>query len=85
MALPGLSPVGTVLGPGSTALRLSERETQVALLVACGRSYKRINSELGIANSGHVIAKIAQRIPGDGNPRQKVSAWIWVYGTSALS
>lgn len=77
------SPVGTILGPGSTSLRLTEREHQVATMVSMGYSYKRINHSLGVSNAGRVVSDIAKRIPGAGNPRQKVSAWMWTYATSA--
>lgn len=78
-------PVGTVLKPGSTSLRLTLREREVADLVGCGFSYKKIGRELGITSMGvgaHV-SNIAGRIPGTGAARLKVAAWVWVYGDTA--
>ena len=77
------NPVGTILGPGSTDLRLAPREEQVATMVAMGYTYKKIGHRLGIAthNVGDVVSKIAARIPGEGLPRTRVTAWVWVYGT----
>lgn len=78
-------PVGTVLGTGSTSLQLTDRERQVADLVALGWSYKKIGSHLGLTkfSVGAVVAQIGKRIPGTGgDPKMKVSAWIWVYGNS---
>ena len=77
------SPIGTVLGPGSTSLRMSAREYQVATLVALGYNYKRVAAALGDLTTATVavyVAGIGARIPGAGNPRQKVSAWMWTYG-----
>lgn len=81
----GLGPVGTVLGPGSTNLHLTPREEQIACLVARGRRYKNIAHDLGISTTNVAVhvARIAHRIPGEGSPLQKVSAWVWTYGTSA--
>ena len=75
-------PVGTVLGDGSTGLRMTTQERQVAELVSTGCSYKRIGSELELdrLRVGRIVSAIATRIPGQGNPRQQVSAWMWVYG-----
>lgn len=80
----GITPVGTVLGPGSTGLQLGDREHEIALLVAYGRTYKRISRELGIstANVGEAVSRIADRIPGEGSPRQRVAAWMYVYGSA---
>ena len=78
------SPVGTVLGPGSTGLRMTPREEQVATLLSLGYNYKRIAHSLGISMGGvgdHVAA-IAARIPGTGRPQTKVSAWMWTYGSN---
>lgn len=86
--LNGISPVGTVLGPGSTNLNLEPREYEIATLVAYGYSYKRIAGELGLSDRhsvGATVAKIAERIPGEANPRQKVACWMYVYGTSQIS
>lgn len=78
------SPIGTVLGPGSTSLRMTPREEQVATLVALGYSYKRISAalsgSLSDTNVARHVSAVAARIPGAGSPRQKVSAWMWVYG-----
>lgn len=80
-------PVGTVLGPGSTEVRLTEREHQIATLVSLGYSYKRISGELGITSTSIAqrLHQLAARIPGQGNPRQKVAAWMWVYGSRTPS
>lgn len=78
----GTSPVGTVLHEGSSQLCLTPRERQVAELVGCGWSYKKIGSELGITKMSVAVhvSHIAQRIPGDGNPRLQVAAWMWQFG-----
>lgn len=79
------TPVGSVLGPGSTALVMTPREEQVAILLALGYSYKRIASATGSPEGtvGTRVAKIAARIPGVGTPRQRVSAWMWTYGSQS--
>lgn len=74
-----------VLGPGSTGLLLTERERQVAELVAVGFSYRRIAHALSLAGKNSVgehVAAIARRIPGQGSPQQRVSAWMWCFGTA---
>ena len=78
-------PIGTVLGPGSTSLRLTDREGQVMELIGFGHSYKKIGSELEIsAGSVAVIAShIASRIPGNGSPLVKICAWSWTHGQAA--
>lgn len=80
------TPVGSVLGEGSTSLRMADHELQVATYVAIGFSYKKIGNLLGISTSnvGACVARLAQRIPGEGNPRQRVSAWMWVYGSESV-
>lgn len=80
------SPVGTILGPGSTSLRMTAREFQVATLVSMGYNYKKIANVLGMsskADVGKYVAEIAARVPGQGKPQQKVSAWMWTYGSAA--
>ena len=78
-------PVGTVLAEGSTGLRMSRTERQLAEFIATGQSYKVIAHRMGmpLGTLGTYVAKLAARIPGQGNPRQKVSAWMWVYGSES--
>lgn len=77
-------PVGVVLGPGSTGLRLTDRESQVAELVGLGYSHKKIGRALGMtaATSAVIVSQIATRIPGEGSAKVKVCAWVWTYGHS---
>lgn len=77
------TPVGSILGPGSSGVVLTERERQVAELIALGFSYKRIAQILTLSGKAGVafhVSAIAQRIPGQGKPQQKVTAWMWTYG-----
>ena len=76
---------GGVLGLGSTGLQLTERERQVAELVAVGYSYRRIAHTLSLSGKcsvGEHVAAIARRIPGQGSPQQRVSAWMWCFGAT---
>ncbi len=75
-------PIGTVLGPGSTSLRLTDREGQVMELVGIGHSYKKTASELGITSMtvATIVSQIARRIPGEGSAKLKVCAWMWTHG-----
>lgn len=75
-------PLGTVLGVGSSGLRLTNRETQVAELVGIGYSHKKTAYELGITpmTVATIVSQIASRIPGEGSPKVKVCAWMWTHG-----
>ena len=75
-------PVGTILGQGSTGLQMTATEWQIAELVALGAPYKKIARMVGISttNVGVHVARIGKRIPGEGSPRIRLSAWMWVYG-----
>lgn len=62
-----------------TALLLTPRQTQVAVLVARGLGYKEIGKELGMSHhtaKAHVVA-IVNRIPNDGRPPlRRLMLWM---------
>lgn len=66
-----------IFQPGSSGVHVRDREAQVAELLACGYSHKRIAHRLGISPatvSVHVY-RLAERIPGDAAPSLKVTIW----------
>lgn len=68
----------SILAPGSSGVRLTEREEQIARLLSLGYQHKKIAYKVGITTGGvsaH-ISNIASRIPGDGNPSVKVTVWF---------
>ena len=78
------TPLGGVLGHGSTGLVMNEQERQIAELVAMGFRYKKIAQLLELGGATQVavkVSRIAQRIPGNGWPHQKLSAWMWTFGS----
>lgn len=57
---------------------LTQRQTEVAELVARGLSDKRIAQELGVAVEtvrSH-IQEAASRVPGDGRRRYRLTIWF---------
>ena len=79
---PSFTPVGTILGHGSTGLVMTDREWVIATLLAAGQPYKKIAPQVGLTYQevGMLVHKIGDRIPGAGTPRTKLQAWVWVYG-----
>lgn len=75
-------PLGTVLGQGSSGLRLTNRESQVAELVGIGYSHKKVGHKLGITpmTVAAIVSQIARRIPGEGSAKLRVCAWMWTHG-----
>ena len=68
----------SLLAPGSSTVKLTDREWQVATMIATGLSQKKVGNRLGITTKGvsaHV-SKIAGRIPGRGKPNFKIRAFI---------
>lgn len=68
----------SILVPGSSGVRLTDREEQVARLLSLGYAHKQIARMVGISPgtvSVH-ISNIASRIPGDGSPSVKVTVWF---------
>lgn len=61
-------------GQGSMDTVLTPRQSEVFELVASGMSNKRIAAETGMAvkTVETHLAAIADRLPGDGRPRQKI-------------
>lgn len=57
---------------------LTERQRQIAELVAQDKSTKAISRETGLAvqTVHNHIWSAAQRIPGDGRPRYKILVWF---------
>ena len=57
--------------------RLTERQLEVATLVAAGLSNKAIARALGISphTARNHVVRVAARIPGDGPPRLKIMRW----------
>ena len=80
---PSFTPVGTILGHGSTGLVMTEREWMIATYVSIGYGYKKIAPKVGLTMQevGMLVNKIGERIPGDGLPRTKLLAWMWTYGS----
>ena len=69
---------GRIVAPGSSSVRLTEREDQVAELVSFGWSHKKIAKRLEIhpsTVSAHV-SNIASKIPGTGSAKLKVAVWF---------
>lgn len=59
--------------------RLTDRQLQVAELVAEGRSTKAIARILGLSRHtvrNHIV-RVAARLPGDGPPRLKIMRWYY--------
>ena len=58
---------------------LTDRQVEIAELVAAGKSTKAIARVLG--RSPHTvknhIERMAERIPGDGPPRAKIIRWYY--------
>ena len=68
---------GGILAAGSSTVQLTDREDQIARLLSLGYQHKSIGHTVGISPgtvSAHV-ARIAARIPGNGNPTVKVTVW----------
>lgn len=66
-----------ILAPGSSTVQLTDREDQIARMLSLGYQHKSIAHKIGISPntvSAHV-ARIARRIPGNGNPTVKVTVW----------
>ena len=66
-----------IVAPGSSGVRLTDREDQIARLLSLGYSHKQIGRHVRIttgAVSAHVT-RIASRIPGNGNPTVKLTVW----------
>ena len=70
-----------ILAAGSSAVVLTDREDQVARLLSLGYQHKRIASMVGISQGtvSTCIARLAERIPGNGNPTVKVTVWYLEY------
>ena len=67
--------------PGSSGIRLTDREDQAARLLSLGYSHKEIARHMGIETGGvsaH-ISKIASRIPGKAKSSLRVFAWYREY------
>lgn len=67
----------SIIHPGSSEVRPTDRETQIAELLSMGYNHKRIAHRLGIT-VGAVSAQVSnlgRRIPGDGSPSIKVAVW----------
>lgn len=77
MSVEEVSEHGRIVAPGSSGVRLTEREEQVAELVSYGWSHKKTARALGIhpsTVSAHV-STIASKIPGEGSAKLKVAVW----------
>jgi len=60
-------------------VELTDRQLEVATLVAEGKSNKAIARALGLSRHtvrNHVV-RVAERIPGDGPPRLKIMRWYY--------
>jgi DNA-binding NarL/FixJ family response regulator len=70
-----------IVAPGSSGVRLTQREEQIARLLSLGYQHKKIAHIIGIsANTVSVhVSNMASRIPGDGNPSVKVTVWYLEY------
>lgn len=77
MVEPSTSGAGSIVAPGSSTVTLTDREHEVAALLACGLSHKRVANRLGLSTAtvGVHVHNIAARIPGNGNPTVKVVVW----------
>ena len=76
-----LSTERVAVHPGSSGIKLTPRETQIAGLVSLGYQHKQIAQRIGISPTGvsaHV-SRIAKRIPGDANPSTKITVWYLTY------
>ncbi len=72
-----------IVGPGSSAVRLTDREEQIAQLLSLGWTHKAIGHHVKITTgsvSTHVH-KIAKRIPGRGSPTTRVILWYLQHGS----
>ena len=59
--------------------RLTDRQFEIAALVAAGLSNKAIARILGLSRHtvrNHVV-RVAARIPGDGPPRLRIMRWYY--------
>ncbi len=68
---------GRIVAPGSSSVRLTEREEQVAEMISFGWSHKKIGRMLEIHPSsvGAHVSKIAAKIPGQGSAKLRVAVW----------
>jgi transposase-like protein len=66
--------VSAIIQPGSSGIHVTDRERQVAELIASGWSHKKIAHRLGISTStiSVYVHNLAERIPSDTPPNVTV-------------
>lgn len=67
-----------IVAKGSSGVRLTERELQIAELLSFGYSHKKIATYLDISPGGvsaH-ITRVGKRIEGDAHPSMKIACWF---------
>ena len=72
--------MSAALVPASSELNLTDREYEIAELLAFGMSYKKIARKLEISTftvDSH-IQNIAAKLPGNGAPSRRVAVWFAV-------